>query len=189
MSTKSLSVVVIAMIPLLGIAYWAGLKQSADDGEQEISSIEQWQNAPQTAVTQSNQATAPAEQNPKFTHFRVGNRNVKSIFAETDTVWVGTSGGGLDRYDADLDGFVHHTHDPGDPNSLSGDYVNTIYEDRDGALWIGTTTGLNRLDRATGRVTRYQHDSKDPSSLSNDAVFSILEDSEGAFWIGTSGGG
>ena len=29
----------------------------------------------------------------KFTHFRVGNRNVKSIFAEADKVWVGTSGG------------------------------------------------------------------------------------------------
>ena len=32
------------------------------------------------------------QNNSKFTHFRVGNRNVKSIFAEADKVWVGTSG-------------------------------------------------------------------------------------------------
>ena len=34
----------------------------------------------------------------KFTHFRVGNKNVKRIFVDGDTVWVGTSGGAV-RYD------------------------------------------------------------------------------------------
>lgn len=30
----------------------------------------------------------------KFTHFRVGNKNVKSMFSDGSLVWVGTSGGG-----------------------------------------------------------------------------------------------
>ena len=29
----------------------------------------------------------------KFTHFRVGNKNVKSIYLDGSVVWVGTSGG------------------------------------------------------------------------------------------------
>lgn len=37
-----------------------------------------------------------------FTQFRVGNRNVKSIFADGKYVWVGTSGG-LIRYDTNTD--------------------------------------------------------------------------------------
>ncbi len=36
--------------------------------------------------------------NQKFTHFRVGNKNVKSIYADGEVLWVGTSGGVI-RYD------------------------------------------------------------------------------------------
>ncbi len=38
----------------------------------------------------------------KFTHFRVGNKNVKRIYVDGDTVWVGTSGGAV-RYDTRSD--------------------------------------------------------------------------------------
>ncbi len=55
--------------------------------------------------TASHPATAghPAV-NPhaNFTHFRVGDRNVKRIFADGDIVWVGTSGGVI-RYDTTTD--------------------------------------------------------------------------------------
>src|SRR4030065_2968158 len=40
--------------------------------------------------------------NAKFTHFRVGNRNVKSILLDAKAAWVGTSGG-VTRYDTGPD--------------------------------------------------------------------------------------
>ncbi|HXE38495.1 MAG TPA: two-component regulator propeller domain-containing protein [Azonexus sp.] len=40
----------------------------------------------------------------KFTHFRVGNKNVKSIYLDGTVVWVGTSGGVV-RYDTKDDSF------------------------------------------------------------------------------------
>lgn len=40
----------------------------------------------------------------KFTHFRVGNKNVKSIYLDGSVVWVGTSGGVV-RYDTKDDSF------------------------------------------------------------------------------------
>jgi len=40
----------------------------------------------------------------KFTHFRVGNKNVKRIYVDGDTVWVGTSGGAV-RYDTRTDDY------------------------------------------------------------------------------------
>ena len=43
-----------------------------------------------------------ADPSQKFTHFRVGNKNVKRIFVDGDTVWVGTSGGAV-RYDTKTD--------------------------------------------------------------------------------------
>ena len=34
-------------------------------------------------------------------------------------------------------------------DGLSNNSVNTIYKDRDGFMWFGTTTGLNRYDGYT----------------------------------------
>jgi len=42
--------------------------------------------------------------NAHFTHFRVGERNVKQIFADGDTMWVGTSGGVI-RYNIKTDDY------------------------------------------------------------------------------------
>ncbi len=103
------------------------------------------------------------------------------------TLWVGTEGGGLNRFDRDADRFIHYLPDPDDPYSLSDDGVTVIYEDRSGVLWIGTATGgLNRFDRKTERFTHYRHDPDDPYSISSDGIISILEDREGVLWVGTS---
>ncbi len=65
----------------------------------------------------------------------------------------------------------------------------SLFEDHEGALWVGTWTGgLNRLDRASGKITRFQHDPEDPGSLSNNFVRAILEDSRGRLWVGTDYG-
>ena len=73
------------------------------------------------------------------------------------TLWIGTWGGGLHRLvlSADAEGFdpetlsfARYQADPADPSSLSNNGVMSIYEDRQGALWIGTVGGgLDRFDR------------------------------------------
>ncbi|MDH3587757.1 MAG: hypothetical protein OEQ30_11760, partial [Gammaproteobacteria bacterium] len=58
------------------------------------------------AVTQGGKAGLPAasgsvaavDPDAHFTHFRVGERNVKTILSDGDIVWVGTSAGVI-RYD------------------------------------------------------------------------------------------
>ena len=49
-------------------------------------------------------------------------------------MWFGTQYG-LNRYDGY--NFKLFVHDPKNPNSLSGVYVNGLFKDRDGALWVG----------------------------------------------------
>lgn len=56
------------------------------------------------ASLKSRVGAPPATDNAKFTHFRVGNRNVKSIYVEEDMVWVGTSGGVI-RYTPGTDDY------------------------------------------------------------------------------------
>jgi signal transduction histidine kinase/ligand-binding sensor domain-containing protein len=107
-----------------------------------------------------------------------------------DYLWVGTSGGGLNRYDPATEQFSHFRHDPADPSTLSSDNVTIMFQDREGILWIGTDGGgLNRYDPTTETFTRYTNNPDDPYSLSHNVVWPIHEDEQGVLWVGTDGGG
>ena len=68
--------------------------------------------------------------------------------------------------------------------SLSGNSFTSIFEDRQGNLWVGTVAGLNKLERNTGRFSRFLHDPANPHSLGHDYVSSIREDQSGVLWVG-----
>lgn len=71
-------------------------------------------------------------------------------------------------------------------DGLSNNSVNTIYKDRDGFMWFGTTTGLNRYDGYTFKV--YQHAEDEPGSLPDNYITDIVEMPDGRFWINTARG-
>lgn len=71
-------------------------------------------------------------------------------------------------------------------DGLSNNSVNTIYKDRDGFMWFGTTTGLNRYDGYTFKV--YQHVENEPGSLPDNYITDIVEMPDGRFWINTARG-
>lgn len=71
-------------------------------------------------------------------------------------------------------------------DGLSNNSVNTIYKDRDGFMWFGTTAGLNRYDGYTFKV--YQHAENEPGSLPDNYITDIVEMPDGRFWINTARG-
>ncbi|MCB0270223.1 MAG: histidine kinase, partial [Calditrichaeota bacterium] len=137
----------------------------------------------------------------RFSHLRSGKNGLASDFItslfqdQSGNIWVGTHGAGLAQLRETDDGqisFLHYRFNPLKSNSISGDFVNTIYEDQYGQLWIGTNSGLNQLDRLTRRFTRYRHNANDPFSLSDNEIWAIYEDSYSqgrSLWIGTRNGG
>jgi hypothetical protein len=99
-------------------------------------------------------------------------------------LWLGTTNG-LYRYDGYS--LEHYLHEPGNPASLSGDRVFTVYKDRGGTLWIGTPAGLDRLDPTGHGFTHYRHDPADDRSLSGPA-YVVHQDEAGTLWVGTTSG-
>lgn len=106
--------------------------------------------------------------------------------------WLGTTGGGVDRFDPATETFTHHRHDPSSPTSLSSNSISRkgLLEDPQGVLWVGTNdSGLNRVDLLTGAVTYFRHDPQNANSLSSNNLESVYQDSERMLWIGTTDAG
>ncbi len=118
----------------------------------------------------------------------LGNSYVLKVIQDRQGfIWVATQNG-LYRYDGYQ--FKAFLHDPEDPTSLAGNYIQHLFEDSDGTLWVGIWHGgFAQYHPQTQTFTRYLHDPKVSNSLSNNEVMAITEDNSGKLWIATLGGG
>ncbi len=67
-------------------------------------------------------------------------------------------------------------------NGLSGDAILSLFEDREGNIWVATADGLDRFrDSAVPTISTRQ-------GLSNATVLSVLAARDGNIWLGTQGG-
>jgi len=129
-----------------------------------------------------------------------GNGNHRADFINalikdrSGRIWIGTNGGGLDVLDPRTgkcsnyyySGVGGKSPDVGAKSPGDND-IKTVYEDREGRVWIGTVmAGLYLYDSAGNRFLRYRHAS---SGRPEAAIFSIYEDRRGRLWIGTVGSG
>lgn len=122
---------------------------------------------------------APEDKTQPYTHFRVGNKNVKSMFLEGSVLWVGTSGGVI-RYDTKTDNFKLYDNQTG----LLSNGIFHIDRIR-GKLAVGTYGGgLSLLDEKTGKWDTYNI----PEGLGDAFVYDMLEAKNGDIWIATWSG-
>ncbi|MFQ5631020.1 MAG: two-component regulator propeller domain-containing protein, partial [bacterium] len=133
----------------------------------------------------------PEAGNPESISFEFVEFICEDPHGDDGVLWVATHGGGLNRFDIESETFTRWRHEPGNPNSLSSDYIFSLYADTfAGGLWIGTDGGgLNRFDIKADTFSHWRNDPDDPNSLSDNKITNIHEDRTGALWIGTLGGG
>ncbi len=125
----------------------------------------------------------------------ISNNNVNVIYEDkAGSLWFGT-GNGLDKLDretARLDStknseenvksrqekFIHFWYDPSNKSEWSNYWVNNIFEDKSGILWLGTREGLIAFDQKAGTFTPYIKEEKN-------SISSICEDESGHLWFGS----
>jgi signal transduction histidine kinase/ligand-binding sensor domain-containing protein len=78
--------------------------------------------------------------------------------------------------------FDHFTINDG----LSNGYVNTVFQDSRGFIWIGTANGLNRFDGLSFKT--YYFDVNDSTSIPGNDVNHLAEDTLGRIWTMTNTG-
>lgn len=116
---------------------------------------------------------------------------VRALAEDSDgAVWVGSVGGGLDRFDPATGRFSHFRHSSA-AGSLPDDRVQALLVDRQGDLWVGTWAGLSRL--AKGSQVFEPVFSTPPTvgagaNLAGRIVLTLFEASDGRIWVGTQQG-
>ncbi len=116
------------------------------------------------------------------------NTNVLKVLQDRQGyIWAATQEG-LFRYDGYQ--FKVFKHDAQDPTSLAGNYIQHIFEDSRGVLWLSIPPiGFAQYHPQTETFTNYAHQPDNPNSLSSNIVMSVAEDSNGDLLIATLGGG
>lgn len=108
-------------------------------------------------------------------------------------LWIGTENGGLDRVDLnhfqeDNVVFEHYDFDPFNTNSLSSNSISSIYEDRDGGIWIGTDgDGICYYHPFKEKFMHVKQLPGNPNSLNNKFINCFFEEGD-SLWICTEGG-
>jgi ligand-binding sensor domain-containing protein len=98
-------------------------------------------------------------------------------------IWAATQDG-LDRYDGY--GFRVFKHDRADAWSLGSNNPNRLLVDRQGRLWVATSSGgLSRYDQRLDRFDNFRPDAGRPDALGGEYVVTLSEDAAGTLWIGT----
>lgn len=101
-------------------------------------------------------------------------------------LWFGTQDG-LNKYDGYS--FKVYKYSPFDTTSLQDNWVQSVVEDKNGLLWVGThNSGVFKFDRDNETFVNYKNIRSNHHSLANNRVWDVFIDSENVLWVGSSGG-
>lgn len=100
-------------------------------------------------------------------------------------MWFGTTDG-LNRFDGQR--FVVYRNDIQDSSSLGNNYVQTLFEDDDRNIWIGTNSGIYIYNRKTDNFSHFNKKTKYEVSISGE-ITKIIKTQKGQIWIATLGQG
>ncbi|WP_299430066.1 hybrid sensor histidine kinase/response regulator transcription factor [uncultured Maribacter sp.] len=116
------------------------------------------------------------------------NEDVRAVEAgDNGMLWVGSSNGItlFDKYD----NAKSIKYEPSNRNSLSHNYIKSIYKDKKGSIWIGSYYGgVDIWDISNANFINYT-ENFGKKRLGHKVVSSIVNDDNGNLYFGTEGGG
>ncbi|TXI81612.1 MAG: hypothetical protein E6Q39_00915 [Crocinitomicaceae bacterium] len=98
--------------------------------------------------------------------------------------WLGFNGAGLAMYDPRSNKHIQWQTSLKSKQSISGNMVVDIKEDRQGNIWVSTFTGLTMIDTQNFSVKNYNQ----TNGLVNNSIGPLYVDNNNRLWIGSGSG-
>lgn len=106
-----------------------------------------------------------------------GNSIQTALCDRKGNLWFGVFYGGIMYYDSVTKEFRQIF-----PENESTKDVRSLFEDRDGTIWIGTSNGIYQIDRDTKNIIRH-------IDCPDNLIRTVIKDSKEQIWAGSYGGG
>jgi ligand-binding sensor domain-containing protein len=112
---------------------------------------------------------------------------VDSMLESRDgTMWFASVGAGLLRYNRNNGTLTRYRSDPADSESLGSNNVFSLYEDREGEIWVCMHDAEPNV--FAERPSAFESFTKKRGTLAGALVTTIFEDRDRILWIGSTGG-
>lgn len=102
--------------------------------------------------------------------------NIHPLLMVKDELWIGTFSRGLDIYNTKTKRLRNFRHTPGNKSSINDDCIFSLYQTKNGDIYVGTTMGLNKFNPQKNNFERIK-----PDSIT--FVYDIKEDANHNLWI------
>lgn len=129
-----------------------------------------------------------------FKHNPADSNSISDNFISTiiedynGNLWIGTQGGGLNKFNPAKEEFEVYLNDPSNKNSICSNFIfhhKSLHLDNDTILWIGTDNGLCNLNLKTGIFKHFEIDCQNSAGNKVSDVRIIFEDYKNRLWIGS----
>ncbi len=120
--------------------------------------------------------------------YKLSAYDVVTLFEDSENIlWIGTSSGGLNRFDPISKTFKYYMVDSKNPKSIKSNWVQQIIETHDKKFLIGTNESLEVFNKEDESFSNYLPEIKSSSIKLPKiiAVNALFEDSKNNLWIGT----
>jgi ligand-binding sensor domain-containing protein/two-component sensor histidine kinase len=121
----------------------------------------------------------------------ISDNTVMAIEQDNDGyLWIGTFGGGLERFDIDTGTFINFSKLSVQPGSFSDLELLSLIVDNSGILWVGSHLGegVTKIQKKQLKFETINSISGN-IKLNDNVVWSLFEDSRNNLWVGTYKGG
>lgn len=108
-------------------------------------------------------------------------------FDNTNILWIGTAGMGINIYDVKSNRFSTLTRKKDVNSRIAGFSIRSILEENENILWISADV-LYRWNRKTNELRSYETSSNKLNSFGNTGVWSMIKSHDGKIWAATTEG-
>jgi signal transduction histidine kinase/ligand-binding sensor domain-containing protein len=124
--------------------------------------------------------------NSTYIPHSLSQNDILCVFIDKSGVlWLGTSGGGVDKHYASTKSFKTYTNTPSQENTLSTNTIRGFTEDADGNIWIATMSGgINIFEPDKELFHSIAMDNYKGIHLPHFSTLAAFTDSKKRVWIG-----